>query len=560
MKTLSGRIFRSWAGAAFLLVLFISLGTPGRAAPYAAMVMDMRTGEVIFARNHDTRLHPASLTKMMTLYVAFEAVQHGEISLDSMVTISRNAASEPCSCLGLRAGQRIALRYLIRAAAVRSGNDAATAIAEAISGSEAAFIARMNRTAKAIGMSNTTFRNAHGLTQDGHLSTARDMTLLGRQLFFDYPQYYNLFSRRNTDAGVATVVNTNRRFLDAYRGSDGIKTGYTRAAGFNLTASAERNGVRIIATMFGGNNVAHRNAHVAELLDIGFSRAATRVATRPPATPAPQRGTTAVAAASPSAGSGSDRPAAGRIVRVQLAVTRSLRPLPRPGGTTPDAGPELLMAVQDSVETAIEVALASPETALAPAALDVTPPARPDFTDTPGTAVADAPAAGPVDDLQLARAAGFRVATAEEVAAIESQSPTGLAASTGAGRSDDDMILMTSREDPAPVRPGDGSREIAMVAEAAVMTDETQVITRLSTSGGRLWGVNIGSFGSRHAAERALIQTALAESRALENGLRKITQRSGQFDALFAGLTREEADLACRRIQARNQLCFTMGP
>jgi len=166
-----------------------------KAAPYAALVIDARTGEVLHARNADTRLHPASLTKMMTLYIAFQAVERGEISLDKKVRISKHAASEPPSKLGLRAGQKIALRYLIRASAVKSANDAATAIGEAISGSEAAFARRMTRTAKALGMTRTTFKNAHGLTETGHMSTARDMTILGRHMLYDFPEYYHLFSR-----------------------------------------------------------------------------------------------------------------------------------------------------------------------------------------------------------------------------------------------------------------------------------------------------------------------------------------------------------------------------
>jgi len=151
-------------------------------APYAAMVIDARTGKVLHSRNADTRLHPASLTKMMTLYVVFDAVEKGEISLDTLVTVSRKAAAEPPSKLGLKAGQKIKLRHLIRAAAVKSANDAATALGEAISGSEAAFARRMTRTAQAIGMTRTTFKNAHGLTEAGHLSTARDMTKMGRHL------------------------------------------------------------------------------------------------------------------------------------------------------------------------------------------------------------------------------------------------------------------------------------------------------------------------------------------------------------------------------------------
>ena len=257
------------------------------AAPYAAVVMDARTGQILHSRNADTRLHPASLTKMMTLYVVFQAVERGEISLDKKVRISKNAASEPPSKLGLKAGQKISLRYLIRGAAVKSANDAATALGEAISGSEAAFAKRMTVTGRRLGMKHTTFKNAHGLTRSGHLSTARDMTLLGRRLFYDYPQYYNLFSRKSTNAGIKQVNNTNRKLLGSYRGADGIKTGYTNAAGFNLVASAHRGNKRVIATVFGGRTSASRNARVAELLDMGFGRVNPRLAENKPAKIAP---------------------------------------------------------------------------------------------------------------------------------------------------------------------------------------------------------------------------------------------------------------------------------
>jgi len=256
----------------FALVLVFS-GATAWSAPYAAFVMDARTGEVLHARSADQRLAPASLTKMMTLYLAFVEIESGRMSLDQMITISSNAASEPPSKLGLRRGQRIQFRYLIRAAAIKSANDAATAIGEAISGSEAAFARYMTETARAMGMNNTQFRNANGLTQNGHYSTARDMGTLGRRLFYDFPAFYNLFSRRTANAGVAQVRHTNRRFLDSYEGADGIKTGYTNAAGFNLVASARRGNERIIAVMFGGTSTAQRNARVAELLDMGFSRA-----------------------------------------------------------------------------------------------------------------------------------------------------------------------------------------------------------------------------------------------------------------------------------------------
>lgn len=262
------------------LILAATLAFSGgvaQAAPgISNFVMDARTGEVLYARSADRRLTPASLTKMMTLYLAFTEIEAGRMSLDQMISISANAASEPPSKLGLRRGSQIQFRFLIRAAAIKSANDAATAIGEAISGSESAFALYMTQTAQAMGMNNTQFRNAHGLTQSGHYSTARDMALLGRRLFYDFPEYYNLFSRQSASAGIATVRHTNRRFLNAYEGADGIKTGYTNAAGYNLVASARRGQERIIAVMFGGTSTAQRNARVAELMNLGFQRAPSR--------------------------------------------------------------------------------------------------------------------------------------------------------------------------------------------------------------------------------------------------------------------------------------------
>lgn len=298
---------------AFMVLAALS-PTHARGAPFAAMVEDARTGQVLYTENADTKLHPASLTKMMTLWIAFEAVEHGEIGLDTMVSVPPEAAAEPPSKLGLVTGQQIRFRYLLRAAAVKSANDAATAIGFAISGSEEAFAARMNRTAQAMGMGNTHFKNAHGLTQDGHYSTARDMTLLGRHIIYDWPQYYNLFSRVSTDAGVATVYHTNRRFLRNYPGADGIKTGYTSAAGFNLVATAEQGSVRVITTVFGGTSTTARNQKVTELMNMGFSkapRAATLQATHKP----PYLG---------NRGVGTTR------VRANGAVMASLRPATRP--------------------------------------------------------------------------------------------------------------------------------------------------------------------------------------------------------------------------------------
>jgi D-alanyl-D-alanine carboxypeptidase len=266
-------------GAAGRAVLFAALALGGaltlapgaaRAAPHAALVMDARTGEVVYSRDADKRLHPASLTKMMTLYLTMEAVKTGRLRLDQRVTISAKAARQPASKIGLKAGSRVSVRDLIRAAAVKSANDAAMALAEAVGGSQDGFARMMTQKARALGMADTNFRNPSGLTQSGHLSTARDMATLGRRLFFDHPAYYNLFSRQTAQTMGKTVRNTNRRLLASYRGADGIKTGYTQKAGFNLVASAHRGNKRVIAVVFGGRSSRARNAEVARLLDLGF--------------------------------------------------------------------------------------------------------------------------------------------------------------------------------------------------------------------------------------------------------------------------------------------------
>ncbi len=278
---IAGQCIRTMVVFAAVLLAGAS-GHPAFAAQYSAIVMDMRDGTVLYESNPDRRQQPASLTKMMTLYLAFEAVQSGQLRLDQKFRVSRHAASQPPSKLYLKTGQRVSIRSLIRASAIKSANDAAVALAEAVGGSEKAFARLMTAKARQLGMTNTTFRNATGLTARGHLSTVRDMALLGRRLFFDFPQYYNLFSRRTGRAAGKRVWNTNRRLLSSYAGADGIKTGYTNAAGYNLVASARRGSKRIVAALFGGRSSRWRNARIANLLDKGFARAATHVAMVPP--------------------------------------------------------------------------------------------------------------------------------------------------------------------------------------------------------------------------------------------------------------------------------------
>jgi D-alanyl-D-alanine carboxypeptidase len=482
---------------AVLALVVLVLPATGWTAPYAALVMDARTGKVLFSDNADTRLHPASLTKMMTLYLAFQAIERGEIGLDSMVTVSKKAAGEAPSRLGLKAGQKIKLRYLIRAAAVKSANDCATAIGEAISGSEEAFAKRMNRTAKQLGMKNSTFKNANGLTEQGHMSTARDMTVLGRHLFYDFPQYYNIFSRRSADAGIAEVANTNRRFLDAYEGADGIKTGYTVPAGFSLTASAERGKVRIIATVLGGTSTAQRNAKMAELLDLGFRKAPRNVQVRAPQAPDYIAPEAPAEAAEPLIADGTPEAKPSAKPKATGGLLASLRPKSKPAAGEPAA------------------TQAAPDTDLA---------------------------------------ASIQASVADALAEAGVVAPVETAAAAAEAPAEDTVLAAAAAPKPRAVVFADVAPE-----PEAVPTDP-EVVTRISTSGGRHWGINVGRFNTRGAAERALLKTQLTESATLNDGLRKVVGRGGGYDANFMGLSQEQADLACRRLQARAVQCFTIGP
>ena len=252
-----------------ILAVFI-FGSELSARTYAYVVADARDGKIINSHNSRQIIHPASLTKMMTLYLAFDAIRYGRLKLDQKVIISKNAASEPPSKFWYKPGQRVSIRYLIRASAIRSANDAATALGEAISGSEKIFISDMNKAAKKMGMNSTNFLNAHGLTEIGHYSTAKDMLILARRLMLDYPEYFNIFSRLETYASGKTIKNTNYKFLRQYNGASGIKTGYTNAAGHNLAASAKRGEKQLIGIIIGTSSSSERAKKMIGLFDDAF--------------------------------------------------------------------------------------------------------------------------------------------------------------------------------------------------------------------------------------------------------------------------------------------------
>ena len=283
------------------------------------IVFEAETGRVLNAVRSRVRLHPASLTKMMTLYLAFEALENRKITLHQRIRTSRHAASMPAMELGLRRGDVVSVRDAIRSAAVHSANDAAVALAEALGGTEKNFARMMTAKARDLGMHETTFKNATGFTAKGHLTTARDMGILARRLWLDFPQHYEVFSNLSVKVGGRRYRATNG--LLGEPGVDGIKTGYTRAAGYNLAASAARKGKRVTVVLMGGRSKNRRNKAVKALLDDGFER----LEKLPPQAPTPRR-----------------RPGR-RAGGYDMAAPKSApAPRPRPAGLNP-ASPETAM-------------------------------------------------------------------------------------------------------------------------------------------------------------------------------------------------------------------------
>ncbi|MCC2112065.1 MAG: D-alanyl-D-alanine carboxypeptidase [Hyphomicrobiales bacterium] len=287
-----GRSLPSLALCGLAAAFLVATAPAAEANPkYASIVIDAKTGRVLQATNADSPRYPASLTKMMTLYLLFEELDAGRLSLGTRMRVSEYASNRPPSKLGLRPGQTITVKTAILALVTKSANDVASVVAEHIGGSESNFARKMTAKARVLGMSRTTFKNASGLPHSEQKTTARDMARLGRALQERFPEYYKYFSTRSFRYGKRQYANHNR-LLGRVKGVDGIKTGYTRASGFNLVSSQRIGKRHVIAVVMGGKTGRSRNAQMAKLLDRYTRRASTGRRTIAPvyaaATPVPE--------------------------------------------------------------------------------------------------------------------------------------------------------------------------------------------------------------------------------------------------------------------------------
>ena len=262
----------AWIAPMIIVALTLAVTAVQAATSIAspALVFDAKDGRVLWAENADTPWYPASLTKLMTAYVVFQQIKAGEASLTSEFVISPNANRQPPSRVGLGAGKRITVRDALHGLLVHSANDLAVALAEAVAGSEEEFVEDMNQTALRLGMVRTHFANANGLPKEGQATTARDMGLLARALIRDFPEWLPVYAMADVQIG-SRSFHTHNRLLESFEGADGMKTGFTCGAGYNIVASATRNGRKIVAVVLGDRDKGARSTRAMRLIDAGFA-------------------------------------------------------------------------------------------------------------------------------------------------------------------------------------------------------------------------------------------------------------------------------------------------
>src|SRR5262245_2279685 len=264
-----------WGVFGFVAAIVTIPGSPTQAAPYADIVVDANTGTVLHSTNPDAQRHPASLTKIMTLYLLFEQLEAGKLKLDSQLKVSEEAAGQNPTKLGLKPGSTLAVEDAIRGMVTRSANDAAVVVAEAIGGDEREFAKLMTRKAQALGMSRTVYKNASGLPDNDQVTTARDQSTLGRAVQERFPRYYKYFSIRTFTFRGQSISNHNH-LLGKVEGVDGIKTGYINASGFNLVTSVHRGNRDLVAVVMGGSSGASRDARMRDLISDKIAQASTK--------------------------------------------------------------------------------------------------------------------------------------------------------------------------------------------------------------------------------------------------------------------------------------------
>ncbi|MDO9384417.1 MAG: D-alanyl-D-alanine carboxypeptidase [Hyphomicrobiaceae bacterium] len=570
------------------LALAVSPTVSHAADKQASFVIDGNTGAVLHAQQENEPRYPASLTKMMTIYMAFEEMKAGRMSEDTMLTISVNAASMAPSKLGLDVGERISLGNAIKAVVTKSANDIACAIAEAISGSEAEFARRMTKRARDIGMASTTFRNASGLPDPRQLTTARDMVTLGLRLRDDFPDRFSVFQLRSFSYGGKTYRNHNT-LMNGFGGMDGIKTGYTRASGFNLVSSVQRDGKYVVGSVFGGASAGVRNAHMRVVLFRALGNASTEKtrksgpvliarskparAPEPPA-PLPAKAPVVQAAAAPVIAKKPDKKAKAEAKAQALSTAMAPPPVPQPVATSdqpPAADPAIRIAKVKAVMVAAQTAGAPAPGAGSAAPAAQPPPQRqpPQFVSASATPRLDLGSrAAPSPGAPAVPAPAARSAEANESVVLKARRPGTL----------DDQIAALSAPPAQPERLGmrpaqagpevDPQRDIGEQQPRALMgtqaatppSRQAKPAAPVARAGGN-YLIQVGAFASAAEAKRHL-ESVRGRADVLRNrpSLAEQAQVGSKqvYRARFAEFDSAGATAACTTLRQQKVDCMVL--
>ncbi len=484
---------------------------------YAAIVEDANTGEVLYTMRADALRHPASITKIMTLYLTFEALSTGRLRMGDVITISPHAYSMMPSKVSTHAGEQLTVAEAIPAMTVHSANDVAVAMAERLSGSEGQFARLMTARARELGMTSTTFVNASGLPPDGEqITTARDMAILSRAVMRDYPQYYQFFGLKSFTYRGKLLMNHNH-LVAKMPGVDGMKTGYTSLAGFNLVASGVRDGHRLITVVLGGPSVAARDENVEELLDAGFTVLKGRAFG--------QRMRLASLIASPDDMSG--------------PVTR--------------APVEMGSADQPNLQVEVQPQLRTLPTMEAARSLTAAPVAE------PAPQLAEA---APVADCASARHGSRRRRhTAEACSAPGVATATAPQLRRAETRTADTEVGETEQAAAAKPCASHHRHHHATACEAADQTAAAEQRGNGRTAKAEAAKGDDGGYMIQVGAYKnhALAASQIEKVSPLVSGAGKVEEAGGNYRARFRGLSQKQAEAACHVLSAKGQACMVMA-
>jgi D-alanyl-D-alanine carboxypeptidase len=504
--------------------------------PYAAIVVDAKSGGVLHAANPDAPRHPASLTKIMTLYLLFERLESGKITLETQMPVSEEASIQAPTKLGLKPGEMLKVEDAIKALVTKSANDAAVVIAEALGGSEDEFARAMTRKARALGMKNTTYRNANGLPNDEQITSARDQALLGIAIQERFPKYYRYFSTLSFVYRGNAMRNHNH-LLGSVEGVDGIKTGFTRDSGFNLVTSVKRGPRHIVAVVLGGRSASSRDARMRDLIDAHIAQASTK----PPAAlvaeaprPEPKPEPTPVPAAKPQLAS------AGGAQASMIPPRANEAPAPiAPGSTAP--------ITPVKVKT-VTVRLVPPKTAI---------------TNTVTASVMPAPVAKP----EPLHATAFAAPTPDEALAetlaaaspIETTAPSAPPPARAAALGKSPVIAAPTKE--AAVQPAKAEPAPAAKVLAPTKAEEQYASAPRHTARGG-WAIQVGAYEDEGEAKQKISSAKSKVTGVLQKAEAYIerTMKGAKtyYRARFAGFDRDQAEAACKRLKREDVACMAL--